>query len=258
MSRTKNAAGPEAMPDRPRISLLGGFSLQVADRPVALPVQASRVLAYLCLDRLSRPACARRQLAERLWSDVIAERARASLRTALWRIRRADPHILLVGREWVRLDDVVDVDVHRGRAQATRLLSDDPDLRPADAQVTTLVGDLLPGWDEDWLLLERERIRQLQMHALEALAGRLCRTGCYLQAIDVAYAVIEAEPLRESGHSALIDVYLAEGNVAQAYQQFDRYATVLRDELGLRPSPALLARVSPSAPDARRAQLHRA
>ncbi len=232
----------EAASTRPRINLLGGFTLHLADRLVTLPLHASRVLAYLCLDRLGRPASARHQVAERLWSDVPAERAHASLRTALWRIRRADRRVVVVDRDWVRLGDV-DVDVHRGRAQATRLLSDDPVLRPADTHVTALVGDLLPGWDEDWLLLERERIRQLQTHALEALAARLCRMGCFLQAIDVAYAVIEAEPLRESGHVALIDTYLAEGSVAQTHQQLRRYATLLDNELGLSPSPRLLARV---------------
>src|SRR6266511_1207172 len=219
----------EAASTRPRINLLGGFTLHLADRLVTLPLHASRVLAYLCLDRLGRPASARHQVAERLWSDVPAERAHASLRTALWRIRRADRRVVVVDRDWVRLGDV-DVDVHRGRAQATRLLSDDPVLRPADTHVTALVGDLLPGWDEDWLLLERERIRQLQTHALEALAARLCRMGCFLQAIDVAYAVIEAEPLRESGHVALIDTYLAEGSVAQTHQQ----AAPVRDTAGQR------------------------
>ncbi|WP_207232471.1 AfsR/SARP family transcriptional regulator [Micromonospora kangleipakensis] len=201
------------------------------------------MLAFLSLDRIGRPDCARNVLAERLWSEVAAKRAHASLRTALWRIRQAHPELIRAARDRVRLDETVEVDVHRTQAQATRLLSDDPELRPADTQITPLVGDLLPGWDEDWLLLERERIRQLQVHALEALSRRLRKLGRYSQAIDVAFAVIAAEPLRESGHTALIDTYLAEGNVAQAHQQLDWYASLLWRELGLDPSPALLDRM---------------
>jgi len=231
-----------------RVSLLGGFRLDVADLPVMLPIHASRVLAYLCLDRMTRPACTRHQLAERLWPEVPTDRAHASLRTALWRIRRASRYLIRVERERVLLDDRVDVDIHRGRVQAARLLSDDPELLPADTEVTTLVGDLLPGWDEDWLLLERERVRELQIHALEALARRLCRLGRYTEAIDVAYAVIEAEPLRESGHVTLIDVHLAEGNVAQAHRQLERYANLLYEELGLTPSPTLIAHVGRPSP----------
>jgi DNA-binding SARP family transcriptional activator len=228
---------------QPRIALLGGFALHLGDRPVTLPLHASRVLAYLCLDRLSRPACARHHLAGRLWAEASTERAYASLRTALWRIRQTGLRIVLVDHDWLRLG-AVDVDVHQGCAQAIRLLSDDPRLYPIDMQVTALVGDLLPGWGEDWLLLERERLRQLQIHALEALAARLRRMGKFPQAIDVAYAVIDAEPLRESGHVALIDAHLAEGNVAQAHQQLRRYSELLHAELGMSPSPAMLARVN--------------
>jgi DNA-binding SARP family transcriptional activator len=227
----------------PRLSLLGGFSLVLGDTPVALPTHACRVLAYLSLDRMRRTDCDRSQVAERLWSNVPVRQAYASLRTALWRIRRIDPRLVRVDHARLRLGDLVDVDVHRSRTQADRLLSDEPELHAADAQLTTLVGDLLPGWDEDWLLLERERIRQLQLHALEALVRRLRTLGRYSDAIDVAFAVIAAEPLRESGHAALVDTYLSEGNVVQAHRQLDRYAVLLRDELGLAPSPALLARM---------------
>jgi DNA-binding SARP family transcriptional activator len=47
-----------------------------------------------------------------------------------------------------------------------------------------LAKDLLPGWDEDWLQLERERHRQLRIHALEALSQRLTSGGQYAAAID--------------------------------------------------------------------------
>ncbi len=233
-------------PDRPtttRLGLLGGFSLVVGDTPVSLPVHGQRVLAYLALASGDRPAHGRSSLAERLWSGSSAARSQASLRTALWRIRQADRMLVHAGRNTVRLADTVDVDVHRSLAQATRLLSDDPRLTPADSRLYTLTGDLLPGWDEDWLLLERERIRQVQVHALEALANRLRRLGRYMQAIEVAFAAITAEPLRESAHAALIQVHLDEGNVAEARLHLDAYAALLRAELGIAPSPALTARV---------------
>jgi DNA-binding SARP family transcriptional activator len=182
-------------------------------------------------------------MAERLWSEVTTERSHASLRTALWRIRQADKRLVQASRETVRLDDSVEVDVRRSVAQATRLLADDPDLQPLDADVSTLRGDLLPGWDEDWLLLERERIHQVQLHALEALSYRLCRLGRHVEAIEAAYTAIAGEPLRESAHAALIDIFLAEENVAQARHHLEQYAALLWSELGIRPSEALTDRV---------------
>jgi DNA-binding SARP family transcriptional activator len=124
------------------------------------------------------------------------------------------------------------------------LLADDPDLQPLDADVSTLRGELLPGWDEDWLLLERERIRQVQIHALEALSHRLCRLGQHVEAIEAAYTAIASEPLRESAHAALIDIFLAEENVAQARYHLEQYAALLWTELGIRPSAALTDRVA--------------
>ena len=172
------------------------------------------------------------------------ERSHASLRTALWRIRQADKRLVRASRETVTLHESVEVDVQRSAAQAARLLADHPDLQPLDADPRTLRGDLLPAWDEDWLLLERERIHHVQIHALEALSRRLCQLGRHVEAIEAAYAAIAAEPLRESAHAALIDVFLAEDNVAQARRHFEQYATLLWDELGMQPSAVLTERLS--------------
>jgi DNA-binding SARP family transcriptional activator len=228
----------------PRLRLLGGFNLVVDDEPVDLPLHAQRVLAYLSLAQPARRAHLRTGLADRLWGSVSAERSQASLRTALWRIRQADPRLVRASRETVRLDDAVDVDVRRCVAQAGRLLTGDEDLQPRDTDMSVLRGELLPGWDEDWLLLERERIRQVQIHALEALAHRLRRLGRHLEAIEAAFAAIAEEPLRESAHAALIDIFLAERNVVQARHQLDRYAALLWSELAIKPSAELTSRVA--------------
>lgn len=231
----------------PRLRLLGGFTLTVRGDAVPLPVHAQRVLAYLAVVSPGRPGHVRTGLAERLWTDAPADRSAGSLRTALWRIRQADAGLVRASREAVWLDETVEVDVWRGAAQAARLLAAGAgaaELDPRDADLRALRGDLLPGWEEDWLLLERERIRQVQIHALEALARRLCRLGRHVEAIDAAYAAIGGEPLRESAHAALIEVFLAEGNVAQARRQLGRYAELVWTELRMRPSAELVRRVA--------------
>jgi DNA-binding SARP family transcriptional activator len=229
-----------------KLDLLGGFSLVVNGLSVTLPIHAQRVLAYLSLVQPVQSPHLRAGLAERLWYEVTTERSHASLRTALWRIRQADPSLVQASRETLRLADAVDVDVRRGIAQAARLLGAEVELRPQDTELGALLGDLLPGWDEDWLLLERERIRQVQVHALEALTDRLRRLGRYAEAIEAAYAAISHEPLRESAHIALIDVFLDEGNAVQAHNQLTRYAAMLWSELGVEPSAELVNRVVPA------------
>src|ERR1700675_1188392 len=77
--------------ERLQLSLLGGFSLQIDGDFVLLPRHARRGLAFLFLDKIAERDCDRCVLAERLWTDAPVQRARGSLRSALWRIRQASP-----------------------------------------------------------------------------------------------------------------------------------------------------------------------
>jgi DNA-binding SARP family transcriptional activator len=101
---------------------------------------------------------------------------------------------------------------------------------------TLLADDLLVGWYDDWVLLERERLRQLRLHALEVLSGQLLAAGNGPAAVEAALAAVAVEPLRESAHRAVIRAHLAEGNRAEALRQRDQLRHLLRLELGVKPS----------------------
>ncbi|KAA8879664.1 SARP family transcriptional regulator [Nocardia colli] len=243
---TTCAAGKPASVEGPRptsqVSLFGGFELQQGGRKIVLPLHAQRVLAYLALHRMTGADCGRQVLAERLWENSSAERSAASLRTALWRIRRAGPELLAGDAERVRLAGYVAVDVDRFRQRAEAMLSG-ADCSPANIRMLCTAVELLPGWDEDWLLLFREQVRLLRLHTLEAVARRYCEQQRYPQAIDLILHVVAEEPLRESAQAILIDAHLGEGNAAEARRQFDRFAATLWRELKLRPSTELGHRV---------------
>jgi SARP family transcriptional regulator, regulator of embCAB operon len=91
------------------------------------------------------------------------------------------------------------------------------------------------------VLREAENWRQLRLHALEAIGDQLRGAGWVGAAVVAAGAAVDADPLRESGHAALIRVYLAEGNQSEAVREFDRYRNLLQNELGLQPSVRLRA-----------------
>lgn len=239
MSRSSECAGGS----RVRLNLLGGFTLRVDDEEVPLPMHSRRVLAYLSLDRSTEPDCDRRVLAERLWPDSTGDRARASLRTALWRIRAVSPGVVRGHTDRLRLADSVEVDLEHFHRYAHRLLTDPESPVETHQHLVSHTVELLPGWDETWLLLAREQMRQLRLHALEASARRLVAAGRNPEAIVVILALVAEEPLRESAQAALIDVHLCEGNVSEARRQLADFVRVLGDELGILPSPALFARV---------------
>jgi DNA-binding SARP family transcriptional activator len=103
--------------------------------------------------------------------------------------------------------------------------------------------DLLPGWYDDWVLVERERVRQRLLHALEALSSQLARAGRCAEAVEAAMMAVTAEPLRESAQRVLIQAHLAEGNWVEGRRSFEAYRDVLDRELGVEPDPELAAMV---------------
>jgi tetratricopeptide (TPR) repeat protein len=111
-----------------------------------------------------------------------------------------------------------------------------PDLDPADQALSS---DLLPeAWDE-WVIIERERLHQMRLHALESLACCHRSAGHFGQALNAALRAVAGEPLRESAHRQVIETYLAEGNTSEAIRHFKELRNLLRAELGLEPSSSL-------------------
>ncbi len=220
------------------LQLLGGFHLQVDGQRVHLPRAEQRLLA--CLALAERPT-ARSRLAGRLWPDTTEPLAMARLRTALWRLRQPGPLLLDGSSDEVGLGDRVAVDVQDLTELARRFL--DAPLEANDERLSELTdaGELLPEWDDDWVAPHRERFRQIRLHALERLGVHLAEEGRYGRAVEVCLAVVADDPLRESAQRVLIRIYLAEGNVHEAVATYRTYREVMREELGLEPSPQMEA-----------------
>ena len=139
------------------------------------------------------------------------------------------------------------VDVRESEAWARRVLDPDEELRPGDASAASTRQELLPDWYDDWVALDRERLRQLCAHALEALCTRLVEARRFGEAILVGLAAVAHEPYRESAHRALISAHLAEGNRAEAVRQYAHYRRLLADDLGFAPSELMDELIAPIA-----------
>lgn len=227
--------GPRVGPVGLRLQLLGGWALTGAVGHGAVPLTVRRVLAYLAL----RGPSSRSELAADIWPEATESHAHGSLRTALWRARALDPGLLSCDADTAELGPEIAVDVlelvqdvrelQRGR------MSDRLRLVPR----SLCAGELVPGWYDEWLVLERERVRQLRLHALEGVAVALADEGAYALAMEAAVAAVRAEPLRESAHRTVMTVHLREGNCSEALRHYRAFAALLERELGVRPSPLL-------------------
>ena len=227
----RRPGGDTPAPAVPQVSLdlLDAFRLRVGEDAVEVSETAQRLLAFVALG--GRPMC-RTLIAGTLWPEKTDVRASANLRSCLWRlgVTGPTPAISCTGSS-LALAPGVQLDVAvveregwallEGRAPATLDL-------PADL----FAQELLPGWYEDWVILERERLSQLQIRFLEALVHRLRERGELTRAIDQAMRLVAIDPLRERSQLALIRALLDEGSWGRARWQAQQYCRQLDSAFG--------------------------
>jgi DNA-binding SARP family transcriptional activator len=227
-----------------RLMLLGGFTLLRDNEEIVLPMSAQRLIAVLALRE--RPL-SRVYLAGLLWPEYSAERSLADLRTALWRVNHSRAAVVSATGMRLSLRDEVQVDVRAltavGRA-AVGLGARSVIAELAGMSWFELSLDLLPDWYDDWLVDDREGVRQLRLHALEVLSDELSLLGRHAEAIQAALAAVRLEPLRETAHATLIRAHLAEGNRSEARRQYYRCRDLLAAELAVEPSESIRRLIS--------------
>jgi TolB-like protein/DNA-binding SARP family transcriptional activator len=222
------------------ILLLGGFQLRKGDRTIDLPGRRERALLAFLAMPAGEPR-SRDKLAGMLWSERGDKQARDSLKQAMLRLRKVvdglEPAALQSDREFVTLVPAsVSIDV----AEFERLTGErTPD---SVARAMNLYrGDLLDGLEvrdpafEDWLLMERLRLRDLAREALAASLARHMAGGTHDQAAQVARRLIALDPLREDAHRALMRIYAEQGQTALALKQYQTCKDRLQAELGVTP-----------------------
>jgi len=222
----------------PTLRLLDTFELRARGTSVRLSAGLEHLVAFLALRSAPVP---RRRLAGVLWPDTLEAHAAASLRSALWRVHRAAGRFVVAEDTLVALSPSVWVDTRVLIARAREVIETSWPSVPATLPDPVELGaDLLPGWTDDWVLVERERLRQLRLHALEQLSELHLAAGRTAHAIEAALVAAAGEPLRETAQRCLIRAYIAEGNYASAIRTYHFYRRLLWTELGIEPSPQLI------------------
>ncbi len=216
------------------LRLLGAFELRVAGqaRPAG-PIE-SRILALAGIH--GRPLT-RKYVAATVWPLASPARAAARLRSALYRLHRMAPSLLRRGGEaGVGLAAGVACDARELERWARSVVTTDDGAGGTGPERT---GVLLPEWGDPWVLLHRERLRQLELEALEVTSLRLSAEGRHDRAAAAGRAAVQLGPLRESARRVLIRALGAAGRHADAAREYADYRARLRRELGLAPSPHL-------------------
>jgi DNA-binding SARP family transcriptional activator len=223
------------------VTLLGGFQARRASGAlVRLPMKkAQALLAYLGV----RPGQShpRDKIAALLWGGKSDEQARDGLRHALVALRRAlggtrPPSLQIEGQLLTLNPAAVDVDVvafERAVAEGTP--------RALEHAAEIYRGDLLLGFTvseplfEEWLLTERERLREMALEALARLLAHQTRAVATERAIQTAVRLLALDPLQETVHRTLMRLYARQGRRGAALKQYQVCLAVLQRELGTTP-----------------------
>lgn len=228
------------------IHLLGEFRLVSGDTEVTSVdwPRLQSLLAYLVLHRNTLQS--RSHLAYLLWPDSTDTQAHSNLRTLVTRLRQTFPNIdsfLRIDKQIIQWHPdalwTLDVlDFEHALTQA-RQAKDSAVLRVAlEEAVTVYRGDLLPSCYEEWILPERERLRQLFLEILERLIVVLEEERNYMAAIRVAQRLLQHDPLHEATYRLLMRLYAVSGDRASALRAYHTCATLLERDLGVEPSHA--------------------
>jgi len=227
--------------------MLGGFRVEVNGIELArLPTQKTGLLlAYLaCFPTRSHP---REELIEMLWPECMLDEGRNRLRVALSAIRRRfqdagiDPdHILEVDRLAARVNPAVCVTDVNLFEQAASGGKDEADtaahIAKMEKAAALYTGDLLPGFYEEWVTGERERLTDIYATLLRRTGKLLIDAGEYERAIVYVRKSIDSDPLSEATHRTLIRLYMACHRPAAAQRQYETLKAILARELKTTPS----------------------
>src|SRR5713101_8189790 len=231
------------------IRLLGDFSLFYNDRQVTSlnTTRLQSLLAYLVLHR-DVPQH-RQHLAFLFWPDATEAQARNNLRQLLHQLRQAFPdveHFLSADAHMLHWHpvtpcylDVAAFEQTLTLADAATRENDQRALQDALEQADSLYrGELLPGCYDEWILPERDRLRQRHRQVLEQLLRLFEVQGDNVTAIRYAQRLIGLDPLSEDLYRRLMRLFALNNDRASALHVYHTCVTTLQRELGVDPDPA--------------------
>ncbi|HEX4908213.1 MAG TPA: BTAD domain-containing putative transcriptional regulator, partial [Actinomycetes bacterium] len=228
-----------------RVRVLGAPELAVDGRPLVglASAKATALLVYLAVTGTTQ---SRSALAGLLWSDLPEATARANLRLALTKLRRALPAQLLVTRQTVALDPARPVWVDA--VEVERLVAGEPEGEELLAAARLCRGEFLSGFEApgaelfgEWVLARRAASRADQLALLDRAVQDARDRGDAPAGVEAARRMLELEPLHEEAHRALMWFLATGGQRGAALAQFETCRYLLREELGEDPSPATVA-----------------
>jgi DNA-binding SARP family transcriptional activator len=195
----------------------------------------------------------RTTLSNLIWTDRDERRSRANLNTALWRINRAlktvgkDAIVLKVSGNELNLivapHVFIDVFALEAAVREAPSSCDGTGKARLPARVRMVLMDilsedcgcLLEGLSSEWVLIERERLFNLQIRGLTLLMQDFAEGGRIEEALDHGRRILRMDPMRECVQRQVMWLHVLNGHQGNAIRQYLECAKILKTELGVSP-----------------------
>lgn len=232
------------------VRLFGEFQLDGADAhmPEANSARLQALLAYLILHRTAPQS--RRQLSFVFWPDSTQAQARNALRQLLFQLRKSWPEADQFVRadmktvQWLP-DSTLDLDVAQFESALATAgqAAKDGDAAVEENLLTRAAewyrGDLLANCYDEWIVPERERLRDQCIAALERLSQLSERRRDYAKALKHTQQLQRLDPCREPTYMTLMRLHALNHDHASALRAYRCCVETLARELGVVPGKAL-------------------
>ena len=220
-----------------QIRLLGQFDTRVDGKRVTIPTRAAQsLLAYLVLT--AGTPHRREKLAGIFWPETSDENARKNLRQELWRIRKGISTQGSFEKDYFLADELTltfngEADYWLDVAQVER---PDTDLQSLTTNLALYQGELLPGFYEEWISIERERVQAIFENRMAQLLEQLITNERWVAVEEWGERWLALSGAREPAYRALMLASGARGDMAKVASLYKRCTDELLEQLGVEPS----------------------
>jgi predicted ATPase/DNA-binding SARP family transcriptional activator len=232
------------------ITLFGIPSVQMNGETVTgfISNKAAALLYFLAITGQRQT---RESLTNLFWGEFPEGRAKSNLRDVLSHLHQLLGDHLEISRQMVGLNESAGcmVDVRRFEALLKEIEQGLQHNLLPPVTITILReaidlyrGDLLDGFHvsqlpdfEMWLLVERARLQQQALQALQLLVENLTLQGDTAQSMQYARRLLALEPWREETHRQMMQLLVWSGQRSAALAQYEACRRILAESLGVEP-----------------------
>lgn len=224
------------------VKMLGQFDVIQDGTRLTIPTRHAQALfAYLIIN--AGNVVRRENLAGMLWPDSCDDCARGNLRHELWRLRKACG---ARGKIYFLVDDL-SVSFNAKATYCTDVQRFERASKPDSTKVDLIKalsvyrGELLPGFYDEWVFVERQRLKLVYEAAITRLMDILRAEQRGDEILDWAMHWITVDPWSESGYRTLITAYASQGDLVKAAETYEHFSRGIQKDLGIKPSEQTLA-----------------